>query len=225
MDCFNINTHTYAHNIHIRTLHVYKWKLKSLSHVQLFATPSTVQSMDSPGQNPPSSGGLPNPGIEPKSPALLVDSFPTEPQGKPKNTGVSNLSLLQQILLTQELNWALITNWAIREATTCMYKPINVYICVYIEASLITQLVKNLPAMQETWVWSRVRKIPWRRKWQPTPVFLPGEVHWQRNPAGYSPWTHKSQTRLSDQTITTMYILPMFIYIYICISFSIYWFK
>ena len=51
----------------------------------------------------PSSGDLPNPGIEPRSPALLVDSFPTEPQGKPKNTGVSNLFLLQQILLTQEL--------------------------------------------------------------------------------------------------------------------------
>ena len=33
-----------------------------------------------------------------------------------------------------------------------------------------------------------VRKIPWRRKWQPTPVFLPGKSHGQRNLAGYSPW-------------------------------------
>ena len=33
-----------------------------------------------------------------------------------------------------------------------------------------------------------VRKIPWRRKWQPTPVFLPGESHGQRNLVGYSPW-------------------------------------
>ena len=33
-----------------------------------------------------------------------------------------------------------------------------------------------------------VRKIPWRRKWQPTPVFLPGEYHGQRSLAGYSPW-------------------------------------
>jgi len=32
-----------------------------------------------------------------------------------------------------------------------------------------------------------VRKIPWRMKWQPTPVFLPGESHGQRNLAGYSP--------------------------------------
>ena len=57
----------------------------------------------------PSSGDLPNPGIEPRSPALLVDSFPTEPQGKPKNTGVSNLFLLQQILPTQELKWSEVT--------------------------------------------------------------------------------------------------------------------
>ena len=39
-----------------------------------------------------------------------------------------------------------------------------------------------------------VGKIPWRRKWQPTPVFLPGESHGQRSLAGYSPWGHKSQT-------------------------------
>ena len=36
-----------------------------------------------------------------------------------------------------------------------------------------------------------VGKIPWRRKRQPTPVFLPGESHGQRSLAGYSPWGHK----------------------------------
>ena len=36
-----------------------------------------------------------------------------------------------------------------------------------------------------------VRKIPWRRKWQLTPVFLPGQHHGQRSLAGYSPWGHK----------------------------------
>ena len=36
-----------------------------------------------------------------------------------------------------------------------------------------------------------VRKIPWRRKWQPTPAFLPGKFHGQRSLAGYSPWSHK----------------------------------
>ena len=36
-----------------------------------------------------------------------------------------------------------------------------------------------------------IRKIPWRRKWQPTPVFLLGKTHRQRSLAGYSPWDHK----------------------------------
>ena len=53
------------------------------------------------------------------------------------------------------------------------------------------QMEKNPPAMQETWVWSLVRKIPWRRKRLPAPVFLPGEFRRQRNLAGYSPWGHK----------------------------------
>ena len=45
--------------------------------------------------------------------------------------------------------------------------------------------------MQETWVQSLGQKIPLRRKWQPTPVFLPGEFHGQRNLAGYGPWGRK----------------------------------
>ena len=36
-----------------------------------------------------------------------------------------------------------------------------------------------------------VRKIRWNRKWQPVPVFLPGESHEQRHLAGYSPWCHR----------------------------------
>ena len=36
-----------------------------------------------------------------------------------------------------------------------------------------------------------VRKIPWRRKWQPTPVLLPGKSHGQRSLVGYSPWGHQ----------------------------------
>ena len=42
--------------------------------------------------------------------------------------------------------------------------------------------------MEETRVDPWVRKSPWRRKWQPTPVFLPGQFHGQRSPEGYSPW-------------------------------------
>ena len=50
----------------------------------------------------PSPGDLPNPGIKPRSPTLQADSLRAEPQGKPKNTGVGSLSLLQGIFLTQE---------------------------------------------------------------------------------------------------------------------------
>ena len=51
-----------------------------------------------------------------------------------------------------------------------------------------------------------VRKIPWSRKWQSTPVFLPGESHGQRSLVGYSPWGHKSQTWLSTQSDIVLYL-------------------
>ena len=56
----------------------------------------------------PSPGDLPNPEIEPRSPTFQADSLPAEPQGKPKNTGVGSLSLLQWNFLTQESNWVLL---------------------------------------------------------------------------------------------------------------------
>ena len=69
-------------------------KVKLLSHVRLFATPWTVAYQTPPSMGfsrqkywselPfPSPGDLPNPGVEPRSPALQADSLPAEPQGKP----------------------------------------------------------------------------------------------------------------------------------------------
>ena len=49
----------------------------------------------------------------------------------------------------------------------------------------MVQTVENLPAMQETRFDPWVGKIPGRKKWPPTPVFLPGESHGQRSLAGY----------------------------------------
>ena len=69
---------------------------------------------NSPGQNTAVGscsllqGIFPNPGTEPRSPALQADSLPAEPPGKPRNTGVGSLSLLQQIFPTQESNQALL---------------------------------------------------------------------------------------------------------------------
>ena len=56
----------------------------------------------------PPPGDLSNPGIEPRSPALQADSSPSEPPGKPKNTGVGSLSLPQGIFPTQESNQGLL---------------------------------------------------------------------------------------------------------------------
>ena len=49
-----------------------------------------------------------------------------------------------------------------------------------------------------------VRKIPWRREWLPTPVFLPGEFHGQRNLMGYSPWGYKE-----SDTTERLKLLPL----------------
>ena len=61
-------------------------------------------------------------------------------------------------------------------------------------------MVKNLPAsardVKETQVPSLGRKIPWIRKWQPSPVFLSGDSHGQRNLAGYSSWGHTESDTL-----------------------------
>ena len=52
-------------------------------------------------------------------------------------------------------------------------------------ASLVAQLVKNLPAMWKTWILSLLRKIPWRRERLPTPVSWPGEFHGFYSPRGH----------------------------------------
>ena len=68
-------------------------------------------------------------------------------------------------------------------------------------------MVKNPPAIQETQETQHgfdpwVGKIPWRRKWQPTPIFLPGEFQGQRSLAGYSPWGHKESDMTERLTLS-----------------------
>ena len=58
-------------------------------------------------------------------------------------------------------------------------------------ASLVAQTVKNLRQCGRPGLDPWVRKIPWRRAWQPTPVLLPGESHGQRSLVCCSPWGHK----------------------------------
>ena len=74
----------------------------------------------------PSPGDLPDPGIKPRSPALQSDSLPSEPQGKPKNTGVGSLSFLQWIFPIQELNQGLLLcRRVLYQPTKLSGKPID----------------------------------------------------------------------------------------------------
>ena len=86
----------------------------------------------------------------------------------------------------------------------------------YSWASLVVQMVKNLPAMRETWVWSQVwvGKICWRRAWQPTLVFLPGESPWTEVPGRLQPmgsqsvrhnWATKHNTWQGTKAVSTRY--------------------
>ena len=85
-------------------------------------------------------------------------------------------------------------------------------------------MVKNLPTMQETW-----GSIPWRRKWQPTPVFLPGKSHGQRNLEGCSPWGHKKWDMIERLTHTNdlftlfPHLPPSLIHKRICIQTQTIW--
>ena len=107
--------------------HLSSWKWKSLSHVQLFATLWTIQSMEFSRPEYwrkwlfPSLGDLPNPGIKPRSPTLQADSLQAKPPGKPKNTAVGSLSLLQgtsqprNLIGVSCIAGGFFTSWATRE--------------------------------------------------------------------------------------------------------------
>ena len=71
--------------------------------------------------------------------------------------------------------------------------------------SQVVLVVRNPPAnagdIRDVSSIPPVGKVSWRRAWQPTPLFLPGECHGQGTLAGYSPWAHKE----SDITGVTEY--------------------
>ena len=65
-------------------------------------------------------------------------------------------------------------------------------------------------------------KVPWRRKWQPAPVFLPGKSHGQTNLAGYRPWRHKESDMTAQLSTQTDFCSSLFQikYIFILITLS-----
>ena len=58
-----------------------------------------------------------------------------------------------------------------------------------------------------------VRKIPWRRAWQPTPVFLPGESHKQKSLVGYRPWGHKDSDTTERLTVLFSHYLKKTVFL------------
>ena len=102
----------------------------------------------------PPPGDFPKPAIEPRSLASQASSLPSEPLGKPMNTGVTSLSLLQGIFLTQELNPGLLHCRRIlyqlsyqRSPYAClpMYTCMCMCMCIYsVFMFLLLDLTKNV---------------------------------------------------------------------------------
>ena len=118
-------------------IHIPKIRLYVLVKVKVAQSCLTIQSMEFSrpeywsGQPFLSPGDLPNPGIEPRSPALQVDSLPAEPPGKPKKTGVGSLSLLKGIFLSQESNQGLLHCRRILNQLSYQGSPISCILALF----------------------------------------------------------------------------------------------
>ena len=72
---------------------------------------------------------------------------------------------------------------------------------VFFPGGFVAQMVKCLSTIQETQVRSLGGKISWRRKWQFSSIFLPGEFQAQRSLAGYSPWGREESDTTQPLTL------------------------
>ena len=72
-------------------------------------------------------------------------------------------------------------------------------------ASLVAHIIKNPPAIQETWIQSLDGEDPLKKGMATTPVFSPGESYGQRSLAGYSPWNRKESDTTEQLTLTIYY--------------------
>ena len=145
-----------------------------------------------------SPGDLPDPRIEPISPGLVGGFFTTEPSGKSQRdrekSQIQKASKALVYLVNHQVDSLdLFLSWA----------------------SLVAQMVKkkkkkkNRVQCGSPRINPWVGKIPWRREWQPTPVFLPGEFHRQRSLAGYSPWGRKELDRTEYLTLSLVLVFVL----------------
>ena len=153
----------------------------------------------------PSPGDLSNPGVEPGSPALQAGSLPLGPPGKPIVLG----ECLTVNFTTGSQPPSL---FSLRKEKGASWILLNDYMCLCAHVCTHTRvLMAGLPwwlsgkdfahQSRRHGSYFSVRKTPWRRTWQPTPAFLPGESHGQRSLGGQeSRGSQKSRTRLSDRT-------------------------
>ena len=184
-----------------RFVHVVKLKVKSLSHVRLSAAPWTVALQAPPsmgfsrheywsGLPFPSPGDLPDPGIEPRSPTLQADALTSEPPGKPHVVACIKISFLWLHDIPSYIHCGFPAG-SDGKASACNVGDLGFH----------------------PWV----RKIPWRRAWQPTPVFLLGESHGRRSLEGYSPGGHKE----SDTTERLRFHVHRIYSLYIFLGFNL----
>ena len=123
----------------------------------------------------PSPGDLPDPGIEPRFPALQADTLTSESPGKA-------LANKQQQFIRYTRHSA--------QDSPYVYEPLFPWwLC---DKGICLQRRSRRSCGFDPWV----RKISWRKKWLPTPVFLLREFHGQRSLMGFSPWGSKQ----SDKT-------------------------
>ena len=117
----------------------------------------------------------------------ITGGFFTSCATTPKSTGVGSLSLLQWIFLTQESNQGLLHCRQVLYQLSYKGSPAGKLANSqrYFKYQLINKYLLNT-----------------RRKWQPTPVVLPGESRGQRSLAGYSPWGHKESDTTEQLTHT-----------------------
>ena len=79
----------------------------------------------------------------------------------------------------------------------------------------MAQTLKNSPAVWENWIQSLVGKIPWRRAWQHTPVFLPGESPWTEEPGRLQSIGSQSVRCEWATKNSTFYLLMLVFFLYL----------
>ena len=91
-------------------------------------------------------------------------------------------------------------------------------LCLYKRASLVAQTVKNLPAMQETWVQSLDWEDPLEKEMATHSSILAWRIPWREEPCGHSPWDRKKSKMTKRLTLLFMNInsqtFPMYLWAY-----------